>query len=210
MLSAWVKTRKAWWAVAASLVLIMGTSACGDEPAPETAAPPETTLGQASTPTEQATPTTAATAGGSARCRDGKGDGKPMDLTMVALSQTGDSLSARFVMAAVPPRSGTVLWAIAASSEDGDKARQLGVKFLDGQQVAHFVFDSGSAQQENLSGRVSLQGATLTAEFPLSAVEDLGEPWNWQATVNVEGDDVDTCPEPGDDVLNPRKLKFPS
>jgi hypothetical protein len=87
---------------------------------------------------------------------------------------------------------------------------QLGVKFLGGKQIAHFTFDFGSAQQQNVTGAVSLAGTMLAAEFPYDAVAGLGETWKWSATTNVQGDDVDNCPDEGPDSLNPRTVSFRS
>jgi hypothetical protein len=81
----------------------------------------------------------------------------------------------RFELTARPPTAGTAPWVISAASPSGGRALQLGVKFLDGKQIAHFTFDFGSAQQQNLIGAVSLAGTMLTAEFPYDAVAGLGE-----------------------------------
>jgi hypothetical protein len=45
--------------------------------------------------------------------------------------------------------------------------------------------------------------------FPRSALEDLGDTWNWQAASNVDGTDVDACPEPGEDTMDPQQQTFP-
>lgn len=140
---------------------------------------------------------------------DKKGDGKPADIRSVALRRNGDRLVIRFELTAPPPSAGTVLWVINAASPSGNEALQLGFKFLDGKQIAHFIFDYGSAQQ-NLTGDVSLAGTALIAEFPYDAVAELGETWSWSATTNVQGDDADECPDKGDDGLNPRTESFPS
>jgi hypothetical protein len=103
-----------------------------------------------------------------------------------------------------------VHWAILASSPSGDRALQFGVKFQDGAQVAHYVFDAGSADQQNLPGAASLAGSVLTTDFPYGALAELGKTWKWSATTNVQGDDVDDCPDEGDDALNPRTVSFPS
>jgi hypothetical protein len=142
-------------------------------------------------------------------CRDKAGDGKPADIRSVALRRDGDRLMIRFELTARPPTAGTALWAVSAASPSGDEALQLGVKFLDGKQIAHFTFDFGSAQQQNLPGAASLEGAVLIADFPYQAVARLGQSWRWSATMNVQGDDVDSCPDKGADSLNPRTESFP-
>jgi hypothetical protein len=83
-------------------------------------------------------------------------------------------------------------------------------KWLDGELIAYFVFDSAEAQQQNLDGQPVVDGKVVTAVFPWDAVSDLGAVWNWSATTTVEGEDADYCPEPGAEVLNPKKARFPS
>jgi hypothetical protein len=101
-----------------------------------------------------------------------------------------------------------VLWSVTAWSRSGDRAFQLGVKYLDGEQIAYFVFDVGGAQQQNLPGTPSLDGPVLTALFPYDAIEDLGQRWRWSAGTNVEGDDVDDCPDEGNGS-DQRSAPFP-
>ena len=108
---------------------------------------------------------------------------------------------ARFELTTRPPATGTVHWAILASSPSGDRALQLGVRFQDGKQTDHYIFDAGSADQRNLPGAASLTGAVLTTDFPYDALAELGKTWKWSATTNVEGDDVDDCPDEGSDAL---------
>jgi hypothetical protein len=40
-------------------------------------------------------------------------------------------------------------------------------------------------------------GAVLTTDFPYDAMAELGKTWKWSATTNVQGDDVDDCPDEG-------------
>lgn len=165
--------------------------------------------GAGSAPTTAPSTTSPPVKAEAATCADKSGDGRPADIRSVALRHDGDQLVARFQLTSRPPGSGTVHWAILVSSPSGDRALQLGVKFLDGKQIAQYVFDAGSAKQENVPGDVSLAGTVLTAAFPYDAVAELGATWKWSATTNVQGDDVDDCPDEGDDALNPRTVSFP-
>jgi hypothetical protein len=113
-----------------------------------------------------------------------------------------------FKLTAQPPRRGTVLYSVTSSSMRGDRVRQLGVKYLNGQQIAYFVFD-GEGPQQNLAGSASRDGSRLTAAFPYDALSSLGERWSWSGNTNVEGRDVDACPNAGTDILNPKKARFP-
>ncbi len=77
---------------------------------------------------------------------------------------------------------------------DRRTSRQLGYKIVDDAVSAHFVFDLGSATQENLDGvNVHVEPQRLVDELPPSAVADLGDDWTWRATLNMNGEDVDSC-----------------
>lgn len=153
----------------------------------------------------------ASTVTASATCSDKAGDSKGGDdLTEVALEREGDDLVASFQTTKPIPSTGTALLSVHAWSEDGNTGYQLGAKFDGGQQIAHFVFDQVEASQINLETGVKANGNATTATFPMSEIESLGDSFKWSATYNVNGDDVDTCPEPGKDTLNPKQETFPS
>jgi hypothetical protein len=146
----------------------------------------------------------------SATCTDKAGDGKEdNDLTGVTLKRDGDKLAVTVNTTHPIPTSGSALFAVSAWSEDGETGYQLGVKYVDGQQIAHFVFNPTTASQANLNGDVNTTGNTTTATFPLSELDSLGESFRWSAVYTIEGNDVDTCPEPGEDTLNPKRQVFP-
>lgn len=71
--------------------------------------------------------------------------------------------------------------------------RQLGYTTLDGQQIAHFMFDYTSAQQTNLGGTAQLGKSKLTVSFPADTVRDLGPSWEWYSVLNIDGLDVSEC-----------------
>jgi hypothetical protein len=144
-----------------------------------------------------------------ASCTDAAGDGGPADLTTVELVEGGEGLRATFTLAApLNTSTGTALLSLMVSSQDGETARQLGAKWIDGQAEV-FVFDSGTAQNEYVDVPPVVDGSTVNVTFPRSAIEGLGDTWRWGATASVTGTDVDDCPEPGDDVLNPARQTFP-
>jgi hypothetical protein len=182
------------------LLVSAGCAGSGDGQGPTAATVPTTSLGAA--PTTSSPVTTAA-----ATCTDSTGDGRPADIKSVALRRDNDQLILRFKLTAPPPRTGTVLYSVMASSMSGDRIRQLGVKYLNGRQIAYFVFD-GEGQQ-NLPGSASRGGSLLTAAFPADAVTALGETWEWSGNTNVQGRDVDACPDTGADALNPKRARFP-
>jgi hypothetical protein len=191
--------------VLAMLVALLAGCAGSDEPTQ-----PESTAASPATPGSEPTTTGSPSPAQASTCTDKRGDGESADIRSVVLREDGDRLEVMFELTSQPPSAGTVHWAILASSPSGDRALQLGVRFQDGKQIAHYVFDVGSADQKNLPGAASLAGAVLTTAFPYAAVAELGRTWKWSATTNVQGDDVDDCPDEGDDALNPRTVSFPS
>lgn len=166
--------------IALALTALFLSTSCGGED-------PTTTTSTASDPSAPA-----ATA-----CPDTEGDSTGvLDLTNVELDSSNDIVAVTFEWSGTVPQSGSVLWVATVSAADGSTSRQLGYKIVDGEKSAHFVFDLGSATQDNLEGDVRLEAQTLVADFPTSAVNDLGEGWTWRAALNVDGIDVDTCEPP--------------
>jgi hypothetical protein len=197
-------------AVFATTALGLALSACGggtadDEPATANGDRPGLGAEVAGTTAAQSP------AGGvrAASCTDAPGDGGPADITAVKLVEGGEGLRATFTLAApLDTSTGTALLSLMVSSQDGETARQLGAKWIDGQAQV-FVFDSGTAQNEYVDVPPVVDGNTIHVTFPRSAIVGLGGTWRWGATTSVDGTDVDDCPEPGDDVLNPPRQTFP-
>lgn len=145
-----------------------------------------------------------------AYCKDRTGDGRNgYDLTAVALKRVGGTMTLTFTTAKPMPTSGTALYAVDAWSKNGKAGRQLGVKFNNGNQIAHFVFNSNAATQQNISSEVNQAGKNVTATFPMSAIAAVGDTFDWSAVYNVNGNDMDKCPQPGGDWLHPRQATFP-
>jgi hypothetical protein len=139
----------------------------------------------------------------SATLKDAEGDADSVDLTSVRLDRTAEDLRVTYELADGLPQSGTVGIFLSVSSSDGSEARQAGVKWIDGSQIAYFVYDFTT--QKNLPGEVVTKGKKVTARFPLEEFVQLGNTWKWSATTSVEGKDVDDCPDQGTDPLNPKK-----
>ena len=143
------------------------------------------------------------TSAASATLKDEKGDAHLADLTSVRLDRTAEDLRITYQLADGLPRNGTAGIFLSVSSSDGSAVRQAGVKWLDGDQIAYFVYDF--EQQKNLPGEVVTKGNKIIAAFPLSEFAPLGEIWKWSATTSLEGEDLDDCPDQGSDPLNPKK-----
>jgi len=142
-------------------------------------------------------------------CRDRIGDGTTGDLTGVRLQANGDSLTTQFAVDEPPPTKGTVLYSVVLWSLDGNTGYQLGVKLLNDRVIAHFIYDQVRFKQTNLTGEISTDGTKLTAQFPAQRMANLGDTFEWSATLNIAGADVDVCPRPGPDPLDPKQMTFP-
>lgn len=93
------------------------------------------------------------------------------------------------------PASGTVLFSATAWSEDGNTGYQMGAKFQNGQEIENFVYDMTTSQQKNITNGAVAADKQVSVRYPLAELEGLGESFTWSGTVNVEGTDVDRCPD---------------
>lgn len=146
---------------------------------------------------------------GSASASDARGDGDGADLVSVKLTLNRAGMTVAYQLGGSLPTAGTALLSVAVSSQDGSQVRQLGVKYIEGEPLV-FVFDSVSAQQQNLAAVPQHMGKSVSVVFPAAVVAGLGRSFEWRAVSNVNGVDVDACPNPGDDVLNPTTVVFPA
>jgi hypothetical protein len=169
-------------------------------------------LSTTSTSSSSASVSASPVSGHTASCKDSSADAEidAGEVRRVVLEHQGDALKVTFKLADSFPETGTFTVLLSVTNTDGSASRQLGAKWLDGELIAYFVFDSAEAQQQNLDGQPVVDGKVVTALFPWDAVSDLGAVWNWSATTTVEGEDADYCPEPGAELLNPKKARFPS
>lgn len=94
------------------------------------------------------------------------------------------------------PRRGTALYSATVFDESGEYGDQLGMKFLNGKQVAYFVFSVDTSEQTNLDGAATVNGDTVSGTFPAGDLGQLADagPASWSAAFNVEGSDVGECP----------------
>lgn len=169
------------------LALGLALTGCGgsDETDSQTATPPTS-----GAPTSQSPSTTPSDASQKATCKlEGKSGGT------ATLEQSEDGLTMTFKGLPVP-KSGTALYSVSPYDAAGETGGQFGVKFQNGEQIAFFVFDFGSAAQTNLDGEADVSGDTVSA---IASDADLGplsgvEVGSWSAAYNVNGNDVGVCP----------------
>jgi hypothetical protein len=113
----------------------------------------------------------------------------------VTLEYTDEGFDFTFTGQPVPP-SGTALYSATIFDKTGEYGVQLGVKYLDGEQIAYFIFSEDTVEQTNLDGEATVDGDTVSGSFPadhLGALADAG-PASWSAAINVDGNDVGLCP----------------
>lgn len=122
----------------------------------------------------------------------------------VRLVDGDDALVATFTGQPVADK-GTTGYFVTVFDDAGDHGAQLGITYRDGNPEGYFVFDVGTSTQENLDGEATVDGDTVTGEFPKSAKPlgdfDVGE---WNATFAGNGSDLGKCPK--NEFLQP----FPS
>lgn len=177
--------RKLWGILALPLLALTG---CG---ADATASPSPTATKVAATPTA-----TSEAATGESICKDEAEDSisQAVDLDQTRLLSDGKLMFVSFNTVAGVPATGTVLYSVTAWSSDGSKGYQFGTKFQNGREIANFVFDLGSAKQDNITNGAVAVDKQISARYPLAKLAGLGDSFEWSSTVTVDGKDVDRCP----------------
>jgi hypothetical protein len=113
----------------------------------------------------------------------------------VTLEYTDEGFDFTFTGQPVPP-SGTALYSATIFDKTGEYGVQLGVKFLDGEQIGYFVFSEDMVEQTNLDGEATVDSDTVSGSFPADSLGSLADagPASWSAAINIEGTDVGLCP----------------
>lgn len=92
------------------------------------------------------------------------------------------------------PGTGTVLWSMLATNPAGETV-QLGYKTLDGQKIGYFYFPFGEGRQHNMDGFADTDTpGEIGMVLPQAGLDKLGPTWWWSVIVNVDGQDIDSCP----------------
>ncbi len=118
--------------------------------------------------------------------------GRPVEVTM---ESNPGGLMLSFVGQPVPAQ-GEILYSALVYDEGGETGGQLGMKFLDGEQIGYYVFGSEAAEQANLDGEVDVSGNRVTGSFPVDDLGPLGQTGvgMWSASLSINGEDVGMCP----------------
>jgi len=126
----------------------------------------------------------------------------PIDLTGVDVEvgemagRAGTSAQVTMTYTGDVPTTGTVLWSLLATNPAGASV-QLGYKTLDGQKVGYFYFPFAEGTQHNMDGFADTDTpGEIGMVLPQAGLDALGPVWWWSAAVNVDGKDIDFCPDP--------------
>lgn len=126
----------------------------------------------------------------------------PIDLRTVEVAvgkvagRAGESAQVTMTYTGEPPATGTVLWSLLATNPAGSTV-QLGYKTLDGQKAGYFYFPFAEGTQHNMDGFADTDTpGEIGMILPQAGLDALGPVWWWSAAVNVDGQDIDFCPDP--------------
>lgn len=182
------------WGILA--VAALALTSCGT---PADAQPGQTQTGPAPSATSATpSPTPSAEANiGESICKDAAGDSKSttVGIDQVRLLGDGTLMFVVFTTEADIPTTGTVLYSVTAWSPDGKTGYQIGSKFENGQEIANFVYNLTTNEQENITNGAVAADKTVSTRYPLAKLAGLGDTFSWSGTVTVDGTDVDRCPD---------------
>jgi len=129
-------------------------------------------------------------------CTDQAGDGaQGIDISEASLHSDGTLVYATATLAEPiqPSDVGEFGYLVSAFSEDGETGYQFGTKFLDGSEIANFVFDMGAASQENVTNGAVFADGMISVRYPVDLLSDLGPGFHWYGVVTLDGADIDSC-----------------
>ncbi|WP_236949365.1 DUF2510 domain-containing protein [Mycolicibacterium goodii] len=108
--------------------------------------------------------------------------------------RAGTSARVTINSAGETPATGTVLWSMLATNPAGETV-QLGYKTLDGQKIGYFYFPFGEGRQYDMDGFADTDTpGEIGMVLPQAGLDKLGPVWWWSVVVNVDGQDIDSCP----------------
>ena len=114
----------------------------------------------------------------------------------VTLEYTAEGFDLAFKGQPVPS-SGSALYSAIVFDKTGEYGVQLGMKYLNGEQIGYFIFSFDTNEQTNLGGTATVDGDVVSGRFPtdeLGQLAEAGGPASWSAAFNLQGNDVGECP----------------
>ena len=111
----------------------------------------------------------------------------------LGVAETGD-LQVRWQLRQPVPARGVVLLSLmVTTARSYPIRREIGYKAINGEQAALFVFDYDTGRQATLDGAADVTSESVSVLVPKSALGYVHD-WQWWATVNIDGKDVDRWP----------------
>jgi hypothetical protein len=114
-------------------------------------------------------------------------------LTSVTVFEGNGSVLVQYELSGPVPQEETFLVGIHGKSKDGEILRQFGIKFLDGERAAYFVFDHNAAKQENFEYIQATEDDTqILTPYPAVHFSELGNSPDLRGYLNFGGMDRQT------------------
>lgn len=114
-------------------------------------------------------------------------------LTAVTIFEGSGSVLVKYELSGPVPEEDTFLVGIHGKSRGGEVLRQFGIKFLDGDRAAYFVFDHNIAKQENFDYIHATEDADqILTPYPSSHFAELGDNPELRGYLNYAGIDRQT------------------
>jgi hypothetical protein len=114
-------------------------------------------------------------------------------LTAVTVFEGNGSVLVRYEMSGPVPQESTFMVGIHGKSQDGKLVRQFGIKFLEGERAAYFVFDHNAVNQENFDYiRATEDDHQILTPYPAVHFSELGRNPDLRGYLNFDGTDRQT------------------
>lgn len=160
-----------------------------EDPAPAISTPSAPVNEIVDEPTPSVVPTPKA-----AGCDDPAGDATGVvDLRTVRVTaDKQNGVTVTYAWDGDTPQMGRALWVTTASSGSGAAVLRWEYRWSNGNSETAVV-EVAAGEERLVRGTGVLKKGTLTVKFPAAVTNGLDEGWAYTATVNVEGDDSDSC-----------------
>jgi hypothetical protein len=111
-------------------------------------------------------------------------------LSAVSVFEGNGSVLVKYELSGPIPQDDTFLVGIHGASRNGEVLRQFGVKFLNGESIAYFVFDHNASKQENFDYIQATEDAhQILTPYPAGPFAALGDDPKLRGYLNYAGAD---------------------
>lgn len=99
----------------------------------------------------------------------------------------------KYALSGPIPPADTFLVGVHGTSRNGEVIRQFGIKFLDGESIAYFVFDHNAGKQENFDYiQATEDGHQILTPYPAGPFAELGAEPTLRGYLSYAGVDEQT------------------